>query len=108
MGALADPAMQRKRRWLLAPLAIVMVLGVLSRLGQGATQFKASTAERSIGQQLVAACPAGADRALIEGADPAVAIAGAVAASEWPAFRGRSRWSPSTTSSPAFPSRPSR
>lgn len=91
MGALADSAMQRKKRWLLAPLAVVMVLGVLSRLGQGVAQIKASREERLIGQRPVTACPVDSDRVLIEGGDPGVAIAGAIAASEWPGFRGRFR-----------------
>ncbi len=91
MGALADSALRRGKRWLLAPLAVVMALGVLSRLGAGATQLKASREERSIGQRPVTACPIDADRALIEGADPGVAIAGAIAASEWPGYRGRFR-----------------
>lgn len=91
MGALADAAMQRNRRWLLAPLAVVMVFGVMSRLVQGATQLKASREERGIAQRPVTACPVDADRALIEAGDPGVAIAGAIAASEWPGFRGRLR-----------------
>lgn len=39
----------------------------------------------------MAACPMDSDRALIEGADPAVGLAGAVAASEGLGFRGRFR-----------------
>lgn len=91
LGALADAAMARRKRRLLAPLAVVMVIGVLSRLGQGAAQFKASTEERLIGRRPVTACPADADRALVEAGDPGVAIAWSIAASEWPGFRGRLR-----------------
>ncbi len=91
MGALADSALQRERRWLLAPLTVVMAFGVLSRLGGGAAQLKGSREERLIGLRPVTACPVDADRALIEGGDPGVAIAGAIAASEWPGFRGRLR-----------------
>jgi hypothetical protein len=71
---------------------IVMVLGVLSRLGQGAAQIKASRAERRIGDHPVIQCPIDSDRVLIEGADPGLGMySPAIVLSEWPGIRGTFR-----------------
>src|SRR5690606_30499717 len=56
LGALADAATARGRRWMLAPLAVVMVLGVFSRLGQAAAQYKASVGERAIAERPDVGC----------------------------------------------------